>query len=160
MTTVATARGFCLAALAGFWLACPAAAQSPDEKACILASAQKVPAIQGLTITGSVAKPLAKPAVVGRFITGFPNFDRAFVALNGVFGALDVELDKNIRRSLARGDGEGARTLLAEALVKQLAGSVQVDIAVKAAGVDASYAFACGWDGAGNVFATGMGLSR
>ena len=148
------------AAMVATQVASAAAQQAPlPDKACILRAATMLPAIPGLAITAASTREESIPPVLRHQASLIPG-RRGFLEFMDGFGVVDKVTEQQLDRLIDGRRSDQIAPFLAEFAVKHVAAPMRVEIAVTAATVSASYAFACAVLKDGSVKVYPQGLSR
>lgn len=161
-----------LAIVGALAILAPASAQAPatpnprtlspstnlDEKVCVFAAAQRLPAIPGLTISSARTKDVLPIVAISALLSGFSSTAEAAGALERNFGiAAPADM---LKRPDAPLDPDRLRPFLARELGKKIEGAMMVEIDIRAVSRYATYNFACVWGGGGSALAVGVGISN
>ncbi len=135
-------------------------AEAAFEKTCILAAAAKLPVIPGLTIQNSTAKSIAVPAATEQVLDDIAAGNNTIESLNAQMLFMDDKTNQTVRNFAGQNNYAAARDTLKNALTPKLTGANQVDIDVKAAGLDATYSAVCIWNAANAYVVTRPSVSK
>lgn len=143
-----------------FGIACAGVAaqdQPLAQKACILRAASMLPTIPGLSISGSSTSKQDLAPVLRQQVSGIVSEQDVLRFLES-FGSADVVTYEMARSAMATGEYQRGRDVLVAFAAKGTATALRVDISVNAAGVSATYSFACAVlkDGGVNVYPQGI----
>ena len=129
-----------------------------DEKICVFAAAQRLPAIPGLTISSARTKDVYPVVAVSALLSGFSSTKEAVDAAERHFnGITPAEMQA---RPDAPPDPDKLRPFLAREIEKRIEGAMMVEIDIRAISRYATYNFACVWGGGASALVVGVGISN
>ncbi|UDL93740.1 hypothetical protein LGH83_14380 [Lichenihabitans sp. PAMC28606] len=140
-------------------LAGPAWAGSLEDKACLLAAAQRLPPIPGLKILGMTVAPAVDAMAVSQIVGSFRTAQAAARSLDETFAILGSSaVSEQIDGFIAAHNDYAARQAIIDAFLPRVSGSGSVTITVDVADLKATYAFMCAYSTADIIIAEPVSL--
>lgn len=140
----------------GACVASAATAQAIEDKLCIFEAAKSMPAVPGLVVISSSAKPADKAKTAADISNRIYSVDGA-LAMARKFEILSGKLTGQLRDTF---DEDKRASILAAAIADGLSEARDVEIEVSAAGQKATFGSVCGISKSGAVVTAAKGIIR